>query len=266
MKHKALSSLLLSTAVAHGSTTLIDVTFPTGTGTNPTFTEIDNGLGSSSWTQATGVLSTGGGVTNTSVGAVSAQTADFTVLGADSFVLEVSVASTSFSILNANGMFVGFQDSNASDGTGLWNNHSPSFGLWLGGTAGGVAQREVSFGGNAGAGRHQEVGYGVATLPSISDGFDVTLTIDSAGWDLTLDGLLDADGGAITGGSGTWASTDYSFGDFTADMHVGTSVQTPASDGDVVLDRVTLNQVSIPEPSSFLLGALASLMLLKRRR
>ena len=47
---------------AQAQTTLIDVTFPDGTGTNPTFLEILNGPTAASggnWTQATGVIHSG---------------------------------------------------------------------------------------------------------------------------------------------------------------------------------------------------------------
>ena len=58
MRRTIILTTLLATGLCHGSTTLIDVSFPAGTGTNPTSLEIDNGVGSNSWTQASGVLST----------------------------------------------------------------------------------------------------------------------------------------------------------------------------------------------------------------
>ncbi|MGJ8655564.1 MAG: PEP-CTERM sorting domain-containing protein [Akkermansiaceae bacterium] len=253
----------LTVSLANGMTTLIDVNFPGGTGINPTFTEINNGAGTNSWTQATGVLATSGSEVS-AVGAVSSTSVDFTGLGTDSLVLNFVVSSASYSTLVSNGMFLGFQDSNGSGGTALWNNHSPSFGLLLPGGAGGLDLLAVGPGGNAGGGRYQDTSYGVATVASLQDGFDVTLTVNSLGWELLIGGMLDADNNAITGGSGLWATSTQDFAGFTDSMFVATAIQTPDETSGMTLESVTLTQV--PEPSSALLLGLGSLGLLRRRR
>ena len=178
----------LTTGICHGSTTLIDVTFPTGTGTNPTLLEIDNAVGTNTWTQATGVLSSST-ANNSSIGAASNTTVDFSAIGSDSLVLTANVSSVT-GTLTSNGMFVGFQRRiNGGTGPDLWNNLPTSFGLVLPGVPSvGNGTRVVGVGGHAGSGRYQGSNYGVATLASIQDGFDVTLTVDSAGWVLGIVG------------------------------------------------------------------------------
>lgn len=255
----------LATGICHGSTTLIDVSFPTGTGTNPTFLEIDNGVGANTWTQATGVISTST-ANNSAVGAASDTTTDFTALGSDSLVLTANVSSVTGTLI-ANGMFVGFQRRiNGGTGADLWNNLSTSFGMVIPGSATvGNGTRHVGAGGNAGAGRYQGSDYGIATLASIQDGFDVTLTVDSSGWDLAIVGLETAGAAAITGGSGTWGTGGINaFATFNTDMRAGASYQTTAGAGDMTFSRITLTQV--PEPSTFALVGLAALGLLRRRR
>ena len=183
-----------------GQVTLIDVDFPNGTGTNPTFLEIDNGVGgTNSWTQSSGVLTTST-TSNSTGGAASDQTIDFPTLGDDTLVLTVNIAPRTGSN-STNGMFIGFQQRN-SGGTGadLWNNLPPSFGLVIPGTGSGgnsgggvplVANR-VSVGGSdpSDSGRYQSPpGYGTTTSASINSGFTVTLSLDNTGWDLVLTGL-----------------------------------------------------------------------------
>ncbi len=265
---KTLLCILLGAGLSHGANTIIDVTFPGGGGTNPNFSEIDNGLGggSSTWTQSTGVLFSNT-TNNSAVGAASATSIDFTGLGSDSLILTVDVTSRT-GVNVANGMFIGFQQrNNGGTGADLWNNNSPSFGLLIPGNAsGGLVLNRVSVGGNAGAGRYQIApGYGVATAASISDGFGMTLTVDSAGWDLALSGLEDAGATAITGGSGTWGVGGINaWSGFNNEMRVGASYQTTAAGGDLTFSRMTLTQV--PEPSAITLLGLAGLGLLRRRR
>ena len=81
-----LVAVTLACSTIQADTILIDADFPGGTWTNPTFTEIDNDVGNNSWTQSTGVLATSMGG-NSTVGAVSASTVDFTTLGANSLLL-----------------------------------------------------------------------------------------------------------------------------------------------------------------------------------
>lgn len=236
-------AVLASLATA-SSQTLIDVAFPDGTGTNATFLEIDNevGGGANMWTQDTGVLFSAL-ANNSTAGAASDTTIDFTALGTESLTLSVDVASVSGGLI-ANGIFIGFQRRvNGGTGADLWNNLPVSFGLVMPGSAGvGNGVRSVAVGGNAGAGRYQEpVGYGIASLASIQDGFSMVLTVNSAGWEVTLTGLEDDAATPITGGSGTWGVDGLNaWADFPNDMRVGASYQTPAAGGDLTFTRISL--------------------------
>lgn len=268
MKKNLIFASLLVPSLCQGAGLLIDVNFPDGTGTNPTFLEIDNGVGVNTWTQATGVLSSSTS-NNSSIGAASDTTVDFSTLGGEVLVLNASVSSVTGTLV-ANGMFVGFQRRiNAGTGADLWNNLSTSFGMVIPGSAA-VANgtRHVGIGGNAGTGRYQASDYGIATLASIQDGFDLTLTVDSDGWDLAITGLEDAAATPITGGSGVWGVDGINaFGGFNDDMRVGASYQTTGGAGDMTFSSITLEQVNpVPEPSSFALVGLAALGLLRRRR
>ena len=233
--------LLLSSITLSQAQTLIDVSFPEGTGTNPTFLEIDNGVGDNVWTQETGVLLSATS-NNSTAGAASDTTIDFTTLGTDSLTLSMEVASVSGGII-ANGIFMGFQR-RINDGVGsdLWNNLPVSFGLVMPGSAA-VANgvRVVGIGGNAGTGRYQGSNYGVATLASIQDGFGMVLVVNSAGWELTLTGLEDLDANSITGGSGAWEVDGInSWSGFLNDMRVGASYQTPAAGGELTFSSINL--------------------------
>ena len=259
---------LLATGVSLGAGTLIDVSFPDGTGTNAGFSEIDNGLGggTSTWTQATGVVFSNT-ANNSAVGAASDTTIDFTALGSDSLILTVDVASRTGTNV-ANGMFIGFQQrNNGGVGGDLWNNNDPSFGLLIPGTAsGGLVLNRVSVGGNGGGGRYQVApGWGTATPASISDGFSLTMTLDSAGWDISLTGLEDAGASPITGGAGTWGAGGINdWATFNDEMRVGFSYQTTGAGGELTFQRIHLTQT--PEPSAMTLLGFAGLGLLLRRR
>jgi hypothetical protein len=141
-------------------------------------------------------------------------------------------------------MFIGFQQrNNGGTGADLWNNNPPSFGLLIPGNgSGGLVLDRVSVGGNAGGGRYQVApGYGTASAASIVDGFTVSLTVDSSGWDLALTGLEDAGGNAITGESGTWGVDGINtWAGFNDAMRVGVSYQTTATGGTLNLARITL--------------------------
>ncbi|MFT4550530.1 MAG: hypothetical protein ACI8XO_000507 [Verrucomicrobiales bacterium] len=223
--------------------TLINASFPDGTGTNATFLEIDNGVGDgmNSWTQETGVLFSTT-ANNSTAGAASEATIDFTALGSESLTLSVDVASVSGGLI-ANGIFVGFQR-RVNEGTGadLWNNLPVSFGLVIpGSTTVGNGVRVIGVGGNAGSGRYQGSNYGVASLASIQDGFSMLLTVSSDGWEMTFTGLEDDAATAITGGSGTWGIDGINtWADFPNDMRVGASYQTPAAGGDFSLSKINL--------------------------
>jgi len=260
--HKSIIlATLLTAGMSHGSTTLIDVTFPGGTGTNPTFNGFSNNVGTNSWTQSTGVLSTSTS-NNSTMAAISANATDFTSLGSDSLVMTTRVTSAD-GTLAANGNFIGFQQS-----SGLWNNDQPSFGLIIGGSASVGGLLNVGVGGLASVGgKYIGVNYGTTTAGSMSSGFDVILTLSSSGWDVAITGLEDSGGAAITGGSGTWGGAIGEFSDFNNDMRVGTSYQTSAAAGDLTLSQITLTQVAaVPEPSSTALLGLGGLALILRRR
>jgi hypothetical protein len=235
--------------------TIIDVTFPDGTGTNPTFLEIDNDLGggTSTWTQSTGILS-GNTTANSSIGAASETTVDFGALGDKSLVLTMEVASVTGSVI-ANGMFIGFQQRNmAGAGADLWNNNAPSFGVVIPGNAANnpgyagsgapLVLRRVAMGGSdpSNPSRYQFLpDFGVATAASIADGFGVTLTVHSGGWEVAITGLEDAAATAITGGTGAWGSGGINdWGEFNDEMRVGVSYQTGTSGGDLVISSITL--------------------------
>jgi hypothetical protein len=265
-KHVLLASLLFPT-LSQGSGILIDVNFPDGTGTNPNFLEIDNGVGDNTWTQATGVFSSSTS-NNSSIGAASETVIDFSTLGGEKLVLTANVSSVSGTLV-ANGMFVGFQRRiNGGIGSDLWNNLATSFGMVIPGSAAvGNGVRHVGIGGNAGTGRYQAFDYGIASAASIQDGFDVTLSVDINGWDLAIAGLEADDATPIVGGSGTWDTGGINaWGAFDADMRVGSSFQTTAGAGDLTFSRITLEQVAVPEPSSIALAGIAALGFLRRRR
>lgn len=235
---------LCACATSLHAQTLVDVTFPDGIGTNPTFLEIDNGVGDNLWTQTTGILSSSTS-NNSSIGAASDATISFSTLGSDALVLNVNVASVTGTSI-ANGMFIGFQRRiGGGGGSDLWNNLPTSFGLVLPGSASvGLGTRVVAVGGSNSdsPGRYQFApGYGVATLASIQDGFSVTITLNSTGWNLDISGLEDPGAVAIIGGSGSWSDGPISdWADFTDDMRVGISYQTNAGAGDLQLASVSL--------------------------
>jgi len=245
------SSLLASLSITKAQT-LIDVSFPDGTGTNATFLEIDNdvGGGTNMWTQETGVLYSTT-ANNSTAGAASETTIDFTALGTESLTLSVDVASVSGGLI-ANGIFIGFQRRiNEGTGADLWNNLPVSFGLVMPGSGTvGNGVRAVAVGGNAGQGRYQEpIGYGIATLASIQDGFSMVLTVSSAGWELTLTGLEDDTATAISGGSGTWGVDGINAWEaFANDTRVGASYQTPAAGGDFSISKISLVSGSASPP------------------
>ena len=238
--------VLWSCATGLDAQTLIDVEFPDGTGTNPVFLEIDNGLGggTGTWMQSTGVLFSTT-TDNSTTGAASATTVDFGALGSDSLTLSVEVSSRTGTNV-ANGMFIGFQQrNNGGTGADLWNNNPPSFGLLIPGNgSGGLVFNRVSVGGNAGGGRYQVApGYGVASAASIADGFSVELTVDSTGWELVLTGLETAGGVPITGGPGGWGEggiNDWAV--FNNEMRVGFSYQTTAAGGYLTVSQLTLTR------------------------
>ena len=64
----------------------------------------------------------------------------------------------------------------------------------------------------------------------------MTLSVDQAGWEITLVGLETSGGTLITGGSGTWADVPFAFSDFTSDMRVAFTSQ--GTGGSLDLSKV----------------------------
>nr|MCU0781589.1 sulfatase-like hydrolase/transferase [Akkermansiaceae bacterium] len=228
-RHLLLASLLLA-GPGFGQTTLINASFDgVSNDTNPAFQIISNtqanGSGAS-WNQATGTMNRGTANSSTA-GAVSTTTIDIPAIGSDgSVVLTVHIESASGE-LGANGMFIGFQQADGGPDAGgeLWNNASPSFGLVIDG-GNRLGQYAVAPGGNTSTvGFQDSPAFGIATLASINDGFTVTLTVSSAGWQFALTGLQTSGGAAISGGSGTWSDVPFAFSHFTSGMRAAFTTQ-----------------------------------------
>lgn len=251
MRYSGTISLLLGSLlpVNLSAQVLLDVAFPDGTGINPTFLQIDNGVGggSGSWTQETGVV-VSNTISNSTTGAASNHTIDFTSLGGDTVNLSVEVASRT-GTGQANGTFIGFQQRNHS-GTGddLWNNNPPSFGLVIGANANGFAANEIALGGSdpSNPGRYKAAGFGSATATSISDGFTMNLILDSQGWSIFLTGLEDSLGNDITGGSGDWGEGNtQNWSGFNDEMRAGFSYQTNAGGGTLSLSTLSVSRIPL---------------------
>lgn len=234
---RILSLLLAAFALArslNAQVILIDAVFDgVANDTNNTFRIISNananGSGAS-WNQTTGFVNRGTAATSTA-GAVSVSTIDLPALGSSPVILTVNVEAAS-GTLTANGMFVGYQnaDGGANAGGELWNNIGPSFGVVIDGSKR-LGAYSVAPGGNADTVGATEGGFqappafGTTTAASINDGFRVTLTVDTSGWQIDLAGLRTSGGTPITGGSGTWADVPFDFSDFTSGMRVAFTTQ-----------------------------------------
>ncbi|MDB4541609.1 sulfatase-like hydrolase/transferase [Akkermansiaceae bacterium] len=239
------------TTCINAQTTFIDSSFDgVANDTNGTFDILSNtqanGSGAS-WDQATGFVNRG--TTNASTaGAVSTTTIDIPTLGASApIILTVDFESTT-GALRANGIFVGFQEApgGANAGANLWNNADPAFGVVIDGTSR-LGAYVVAPGGNSGAGGFQDSpAIGTTTLASLNDGFTVTLSVDSTGWEITLTGLETSAAAPITGGSGTWADVAFDFSDFTSGMRVAFTTQGNGG-GSLDLASVTVVSGGLPD-------------------
>ena len=254
VRFRQLSLLLVGCALAgstHAQVTLIDATFDgVANDTNNTFRIISNspadGSGAS-WDQATGFVNRGT-AGNSTAGAVSATTIDSPALGGSPVILTVEVGAAAGGI-NANGIFVGFQeaDGGANEGGELWNNLGPSFGLVIdgGNRLGAYAVApggNTDTGGTSGSGFQDSPAFGTTTSVSINDGFKVTLTVDASGWRIELAGLQTSGGAAITGGAGTWDDVPFGFSDFTSGMRVAfTSQGSGGGSLDLTAARVVVD-------------------------
>ena len=243
-----LLALLLSAGPVNGQTTLINATFDgVSNDTNPGFQIISNAQGNgsgASWNQATGVVNRG--TTNSSTaGAVSTTTINIPAIGGTrSVVLTVHVESATGG-LAANGMFIGFQQADGGPDAGgeLWNNAAPSFGLVIDG-GNRLGQYAVAPGGNMSTlGFQDSPAFGTATQASIDDGFTVTLTVNSAGWQFALTGLQTSGGATISGGTGTWSDVPFAFSNFTSGMRVAFTTQ---GNGGGTLDLASVLVIDNP--------------------
>ncbi|MGJ8641996.1 MAG: sulfatase-like hydrolase/transferase [Luteolibacter sp.] len=242
--HTLLASCVFA-CVAHAQVTLIDASFDdVANDTNNTFGIISNTQANgseASWNQVTGFVNRGT-TNNSSAGAVSTTTIDFPTLGSAPIILTVDFESAS-GVLGANGLFVGFQEApgGANTGGNLWNNQAPSFGVVIDGGSR-LGTYVVAPGGNSSTGAFQDSpAFGTTTLASLEDGFTVTLTVDTTGWDITLTGLETSGAAPITGGSGTWADVAFDFSDFTSGMRVAFTSQ---GNGGGSLDLASVNVVT----------------------
>jgi hypothetical protein len=235
------------------SATLIDADWSSGTQTpgSDTFSKIDNGRGGGgTWDQTTGVI-TQAAENYSAVGMSSDTLIDFTAVGTDKLVLTATIATRTGGALNANGIFIGFQNGEGGDGGNLWNNNGPSFGLVINGNTRGPLN-EVAPGGYVSAGfQTTNVFNTIASQASIDSGFTVVLSVDSAGWNFTITGLeADADGAAITGGSGVWADIpEIGWSDLVASSSMHAAISSQGNAGVVTLARMSVTQgTDAPEP------------------
>jgi len=251
------ASEMLRLEEASSPTTLIEATFDgVDNDTNNTFSLVTNtpGInGGASWNAVTGVVDRGTNNFATS-GMTSDTTVDFTTLGGNLLALTFISEGGSGNI-SSNGMFLGFlQATGSTDGAELWNNLAPSFGLVINGSQGGLlGDLGVGPGGRAPAGSssfQDGPSYGTTTNASINDGFTVVLTLSSSGYDIAITGLETAGGTPITGGSGTWDDSSFSFTDFSSTMHVGVSTQQGNPGVGGTIDLASVNLVVEPEPDT----------------
>jgi hypothetical protein len=87
------------------------------------------------------------------------------------------------------------------------------------------------------------------TMSEVLDGFTLTTTLNEDGWSYSamgLDSLADA--------SGSWTTT-HNYGTlFDSDTYIGAFIQKGADDDKtLVVDRMTVNLIPVPEPSTMLL-------------
>ena len=245
----------LSVIITNAQNTLIDASFDgVANDTNNTFQIISNTQGNgsgASWNQTTGLI-TQGTTTASTAGAVSTTPID---VPADSVVLTAVVQAGSGSISH-NGIFIGFQQAAGGADTGgdLWNNQAPSFGLVINGTNNRSPNLTVAPGGNEptnGSFQDTSPSFGVTTNASINDGFTVTMTITSAGWEFNIIGLETSGSVAITGGSGTWSDLPFDFSDFSNAMRVAVTAQGAGGTLDLasitVLDGGDTDEDGIPD-------------------
>ena len=226
---------------------IIDVNFSAGTGTNPAFTEIDNGLGGGgTWDQSSGLVTRGAAETST-VGASSTTVFDPSSMpSTESLVMHTVVGGTT-GVLNYNGLFIGFQrrtnSDDPADGSQLYNKMDGSFGLK-------INSDNVLGAYSRSAGNVVTAGLfgSAATQASIDDGFEVTMTINEAGWGFAITGLEDSSGRLITGRAGLWADRPMAFSEFTAATHAGFATQGGDGNfGTLQFESINLSQVLRPE-------------------
>ena len=222
-------ALILLGQTVLAQTTLLENSFDgVANDTNPGFQIISNspahGSGAS-WNQVTGAVNRGTASSSTA-GAVSISTLEIPPLGEDGSLVITFVVDAAGGPLSANGMFVGLQqaDGGADEGSELWNNTGPSFGLVVDGGSR-LGQYSVAPGGFGDAAFQHGPAYGVTTEASLNDGFSVTITLAASGWEFEITGLETSANSPIAGGSGTWDDIPLSLEDLTTDMRAAFSTQ-----------------------------------------
>jgi arylsulfatase A len=233
----------------YGDTVLIDHTFDgSANDTGPAFQEVTNGLGSGGSSDlASGRITTGTGVSNSTYGFNNGTTVDVAALDplADGFTVTFEVSSIEggkVSDLRANGLFFGFvSGSNATgtDGPSLWNNNPDAFGY-------------VAGSGDYGANVMRQDGATNFTLTttrptdaSFADGFTLSITLFSDdSWSLTSTGLS-----INLNNSGNLNTLDFSYADIVNDLGLYVSLQGLAG-VSIDIDRITLTTVTVSDTDS----------------
>jgi hypothetical protein len=172
--HSLFLGALLTTGLA--AETLIDATFDgVANDTNDSFSLLTNSpaiTSGASWDPVPGLINRSTAA-NSTAGVVTDTTVDFTILGSG-FVTLTLVSEGGGGSLVANGMFIGLlQGDGGTDGTELWNNLGPAFGLVINGTTTGrLGPLGVGPGGRTAAGVTFQNGpsYGATSAASINDG------------------------------------------------------------------------------------------------
>jgi hypothetical protein len=251
---------------------LINAVWDSGERANSTFSKMENTWGGKGkWDQATGVITSTRRSNKIACKGISSDTAiDFSMIGEDSLVLTARVVSRP-RLMFGNGIFIGFQNGEGGDGTMLWNNNQPSFGLVIsGGDYNGVYH--VAPGGKGPQTSEvklekgfQGTDFGVASEESVCDGFSVVITINKEGWNFVIKGLeMVGSGSAITGGSGTWADVDVdgkgvNWDDLTASSTMHAALSSQGNGGEFTIGQMTVVQQHSGKFKSFPLPVITAI-------
>ncbi len=247
---------------------LIDHTFDgVANDTGPAFQEVQNTSG----TAGTANLSTGeiklGNFDSSNVGFNNVSTVNVTALDptATGFTATFYVTSTTADVssLLYNGMFFGVVSGTAATGTGgsnLWVNNPDAFGYVAGSGAYGdhLMRQDGTTDANS---TNSSLTTTQPTDASFKDGFTLSLSMfNDNSWSITSTGLS-----TNLNGSGSLNTAAFSYADIVNDLGLYVSLQGQAGNPTITMNRMTLESVAVPEPSSALL-CLGGLGLLLRRR